>query len=205
MSDASQQTGPDLHVIFGIDGEPAAGPEPVISLERRTQDDDEDAIEAGAEVQASVGLDPGEVEGPQPPAGEPDVRFAEPQAGNDSDAGVHTVDLDHVRDPIAAEVEVEGVPQAPPPPGPGEFSGVTSPSRRGSSPRFLTDVIVDMGLASRGQVDDALETARVSGTTPERVLLEHGAITQDGLARALAERYGLDHLDLGIFSVDMAA
>jgi type IV pilus assembly protein PilB len=201
MSDASQQTGPDLHVIFGIDGEPAAGPEPVISLERRTQDDDE----AGAEVQASVGLDPGAVEGSQPPAGEPDVRFAEPQAGNDSDAGVHTVDLDQVLEPIAAEVEVEGVPQAPPTPGPGEFSGVTSPSRRGSSPRFLTDVIVDMGLASRGQVDDALETARVSGTTPERVLLEHGAITQDGLARALAERYGLDHLDLGIFSVDMAA
>ena len=28
---------------------------------------------------------------------------------------------------------------------------------------------------------------------------------QDALARALAERYGLDHLDLGVFTVDMAA
>src|SRR5439155_10411901 len=73
------------------------------------------------------------------------------------------------------------------------------------SPRFLTDVIVDMGLASRGQVEDALESSRVAGTTPERVLLENGAITQDGLARALAGRYGLDHLDLGVFSVDMGA
>ncbi|MCW3068153.1 MAG: hypothetical protein JWL67_778, partial [Solirubrobacterales bacterium] len=90
-------------------------------------------------------------------------------------------------------------------PTPEDFTGVTRPSRRGSSPRFLTDVIVDMGLASRGQVDDALETSRISGTTPERVLLEHGVITQDGLARALAERYGLDHLDLGVFSVDMGA
>ena len=83
--------------------------------------------------------------------------------------------------------------------------GLTKPSRRGSSQRFLTDVIVDMGLASRKQVEDALESSRISGTTPERVLLESGAITQDALARALAERYGLDHLDLGVFSVDMSA
>ena len=40
----------------------------------------------------------------------------------------------------------------------GERTGITRPSRRGSSSRFLTDVIVDMGLASRGQVDDAIES-----------------------------------------------
>jgi type IV pilus assembly protein PilB len=62
-----------------------------------------------------------------------------------------------------------------------------------------------MGLASREQVDDALETSRGIGTTPERVLIEKGALTHDGLARALAERYGLDHLDLGVFQVDMGA
>jgi type IV pilus assembly protein PilB len=85
------------------------------------------------------------------------------------------------------------------------YTGITKPSRRGSSQRFLTDVIVDMGLATRRQVDDALESSRVSGTTPERVLLENGSITPDALARALAERYGLDHLDLGVFAVDMSA
>ena len=37
------------------------------------------------------------------------------------------------------------------------------------------------------------------------MLLDEGALTHDGLARALAERYGLDHLDLGVFSVDMGA
>src|SRR5436305_12435861 len=37
------------------------------------------------------------------------------------------------------------------------------------------------------------------------VLLTSGAITQDQLARAVAERYGLDHLDLNGFSVDMGA
>jgi len=86
-----------------------------------------------------------------------------------------------------------------------KWKGITRPSRRGSTPRFLTDVIVEMELASRKQVEDALEQSRTSGTTPERVLLESGALTQDGLARALAERYGLDHLDLGVFQVDMTA
>jgi type IV pilus assembly protein PilB len=85
------------------------------------------------------------------------------------------------------------------------WSGITQPSKRGSSPRFLTDVIVEMGLASRKQVEDALESSRNAGTTPERVLLDSGALNQDGLARALAERYGLDHLDLGVFQVDMQA
>ena len=83
--------------------------------------------------------------------------------------------------------------------------GITSPSRRGSSSRFLTDVIVDMGLVARERVDDAIATSRSSGTTPERVLVEEGILSHDGLARALAERYGLDHLDLGVFQVDMGA
>ncbi len=83
--------------------------------------------------------------------------------------------------------------------------GITSPTRRGSSSRFLTDVIVDMGLVARARVDEAIAASRSSGTTPERVLVEEGALSNDGLARALAERYGLDHLDLGVFQVDMGA
>ncbi|HTA96728.1 MAG TPA: ATPase, T2SS/T4P/T4SS family [Solirubrobacteraceae bacterium] len=86
-----------------------------------------------------------------------------------------------------------------------EIAGVTSPSRRGSSARFLTDVICDMGLTPRERVDSAIESSRNEGITPERVLLASGAITSDGLARALAERYGLDHLDLDVFPVDMGA
>jgi type IV pilus assembly protein PilB len=87
----------------------------------------------------------------------------------------------------------------------GGMTGVTKPSATGSSQRFLTDVILAMGLASQRQVDEALESARTSGTTPEGVLLQNNAITPDALSRALAERYGLDHLDLGIFTVDMSA
>jgi type IV pilus assembly protein PilB len=83
--------------------------------------------------------------------------------------------------------------------------GLTKPSRRGSSSRFLTDVIVEMGLATRERVEQAIESSRSEGTTPERALLGSGGITADGLSRALAERYGLDHLDLDVFGVDMGA
>jgi type IV pilus assembly protein PilB len=116
----------------------------------------------------------------------------------------HTVEIDSV-------VELEPAVEVDPPveidvASPSEqLTGVTGPSRRGSSPRFLTDVIVELGLVSRRQVDEAIEISRGKGTMPERVLLDTGALTQDGLTRALAERYGLDHLDLGVFSVDMSA
>ncbi|HEY3760106.1 MAG TPA: ATPase, T2SS/T4P/T4SS family [Solirubrobacteraceae bacterium] len=114
-------------------------------------------------------------------------------------------------DPLAHESHEISIESAPPEvreepaPGPATHVGLTSPTRRGSSSRFLTDVIVDMGLTSRARVDEAIASSRSSGTTPERLLVEEGALTNDGLARALAERYGLDHLDLGVFSVDMGA
>jgi type IV pilus assembly protein PilB len=89
---------------------------------------------------------------------------------------------------------------------PGEaWDGVTRPSGNGGGHRFLTDVIVDLGLVARERVDEAVAAARTSQTTPEKVLLERGEITADALARAVAERHGLDHLDLSIFEVDMAA
>ncbi len=50
--------------------------------------------------------------------------------------------------------------------------GITTPSRRGSSSRFLTDVIVEMGLVARERVIDAIAASRSSGTTPERVLVK---------------------------------
>jgi len=66
-------------------------------------------------------------------------------------------------------------------------------------------VIVELGFATDEQVKDAVQSSRSAGTTPEKVLLASGAITPDQLARALAERYGLDHLDLSIFQADMTA
>ncbi|WP_228430572.1 GspE/PulE family protein [Baekduia soli] len=82
-----------------------------------------------------------------------------------------------------------------------------SPPRRtgGGSARFLTDVIVDLGFVDRPRVEQAVEAARARGATPEHVLLDQGALTQEALSRAVAERHGLDHLDLNVFHVDMSA
>jgi type IV pilus assembly protein PilB len=85
------------------------------------------------------------------------------------------------------------------------WNGVIAPTRRGSSNRFLTDVIVELGLCTRERVAEAIETAKRAGTTPEQVLVAGAALSPDGLARAVAERYGLDFIDLSVFSVDMAA
>jgi type IV pilus assembly protein PilB len=215
MSDVPQRAGPDLHAIFGIEGEPSEGREPVVSLERERGGDDpererderaraEDVLAVDQTDNADVSDEEPDVEieftGESGPAAQvrPELRAVELDQTVDAalDRAAGSAEPDGRRRD-RADAAPSGAPDAP--------NGITRPSRRGSSPRFLTDVIVDMGLASRGQVEDALENARVSGTTPERVLLENGAITPDGLARALAERYGLDHLDLGVFSVDMGA
>jgi type IV pilus assembly protein PilB len=85
------------------------------------------------------------------------------------------------------------------------WNGITPPSRRGGSGRFLTDVIVSLGFCDAERVEQAVDSARTSGVQPERVLLDAGAITPEQLSRAVAERYGLDHVDLAAFKVDMGA
>jgi len=83
--------------------------------------------------------------------------------------------------------------------------GIQPPTRRGAGQRYLSDVIAELGLATRQQVDAAIEVARVNGGTPEQVLVHQGILSPDGLAQALAERYGLDYVDLSTFNIDMAA
>jgi type IV pilus assembly protein PilB len=83
--------------------------------------------------------------------------------------------------------------------------GLTPPQTRGRSSGFVTDVVVDLGYVSDDRARQAIEEGRTSGRPAERLLLEQGAISADQFSRALAERYGLDHVDLTAFQVDMAA
>jgi type IV pilus assembly protein PilB len=83
--------------------------------------------------------------------------------------------------------------------------GLTPPMTRGRSSGFVTDVIVDLGYVGDDRARQAIEEARTAARPPERLLLEHGAITAEQFSRALAERYGLDHVDLTVYQVDMAA
>ena len=104
-------------------------------------------------------------------------------------------------DPLA-DPEVAGVGNGAPLSSP----GVTAPSLSGAGTRFLSDILVELGFVSENAAEEAVQTARNPGQpTPEKVLLASGAISEDQLARALAERYGLEHIDLTEFSVDTSA
>ncbi|HEU4739696.1 MAG TPA: ATPase, T2SS/T4P/T4SS family [Solirubrobacterales bacterium] len=83
--------------------------------------------------------------------------------------------------------------------------GLTPPISRGRSSGFVTDVLVDLGFVGEDRARQAIEEARTAGRPPERLLLEQGAVDADQFSRAVAERYGLDHIDLSAFQVDMAA
>jgi type IV pilus assembly protein PilB len=84
-------------------------------------------------------------------------------------------------------------------------AGITHPTGVGGSARFVTDALVALGFVSAERVDLAVAEGRTSGKPPERVLLEQNAIDARQLSRAIAERYGFDHVDLAVFPVDMAA
>ncbi|MGI9021190.1 MAG: GspE/PulE family protein [Solirubrobacterales bacterium] len=86
-----------------------------------------------------------------------------------------------------------------------ETPGITPPVKRGHSGMFISDVIVELGYASRERVEEAIDEARIAGRSPEALLVEAKVISSDQLARAIAERYGLDHIDLSHYHVDMGA
>ncbi len=97
---------------------------------------------------------------------------------------------------------------AAPPDNPGvvsETPGLTPPKRRGHSGSFITDVLVELGYVTKEQVEHAISASRAAGRSPEELLLEANAIHSDQLAHAVAERYGLDFVDLSVYKVDMSA
>ena len=99
----------------------------------------------------------------------------------------------------AAQAAARGAEEA------GGTPGLIAPRSRGHTGGFLTDALVELGYATPDQVEQAIAASRTEGKRPEEVLLEQGAINSEQLSRATAERYGLDYVDLSLFSVDMGA
>jgi type IV pilus assembly protein PilB len=83
--------------------------------------------------------------------------------------------------------------------------GMTAPRRRGGAARFISDVVVELGFVPKERVESAVEEGRATGHSPEDVLVQSGALSIEQLARATAERFGLDHVDLTIYKPDLAA
>lgn len=73
------------------------------------------------------------------------------------------------------------------------------------APRFLTDVILELGFTTSEKIVEAIEAARLTNTTAEQLLVEHGDITPDQLGHALAVRHGTEYIDLDSYQVDMEA
>jgi len=86
-----------------------------------------------------------------------------------------------------------------------DATGLTPPTRRTGPSRFIADVIVALGYANRQQADAAVEESRRQGKRTGQLLIEQGAISPQQLAHALAERFGLDYVDLNVFQPDLAA
>jgi type IV pilus assembly protein PilB len=87
----------------------------------------------------------------------------------------------------------------------GDTTGLIPPRRRGHSGQFITDMLVELGYATAQQIELAISESRAAGRSPEEVLLEQGIIDADQLSRTVAERYGLDYVDLNVYPVDMSA
>src|SRR5918911_4631235 len=83
--------------------------------------------------------------------------------------------------------------------------GLTPPSARGRSSQQIGDIVVGFGYASRESVELAIEESRTTGRRTGEVLVDRGVLTPDQLARVIAERFGVDHVDLNAFRVDMSA
>jgi type IV pilus assembly protein PilB len=66
-------------------------------------------------------------------------------------------------------------------------------------------VVVDLGFADQHAVEQAVASARSQRKPTGQVLVEQGVLRQDQLARVVAERFGLDYIDLSVYEPDMGA
>ena len=70
---------------------------------------------------------------------------------------------------------------------------------------MIGEVVVDLGLADRETVEEVVAAARAQGRPTGVVLVERGILRHDQLARVVAERFGLDFVDLTVYDLDMGA
>ena len=89
--------------------------------------------------------------------------------------------------------------------GPFPVPGLTPPTKRTGIKRRIGDVIVQLGFAERELVESVVEDGRRKGLPLGQALLAAGIVNSGQLAQALAERNGLDYVNLNVFDVDKGA
>ncbi|HLL91756.1 MAG TPA: ATPase, T2SS/T4P/T4SS family, partial [Solirubrobacteraceae bacterium] len=127
--------------------------------------------------------------------------IATPTAAAPPDEVAETTQQEH-------EPDREDVGQGPGAHGPerdDDHSGLYAPRSTGRSTRMIGEVVVDLGLADAETVEEAVDAARSQGRPTGLVLVERGILRHDQLARVVAERFGLDFVDLSVYELDMGA
>ena len=81
----------------------------------------------------------------------------------------------------------------------------TTTAARTGPRRLLGDVIVEMGFSDRATIETVVGEARASGRPMGQLLLENEALEPHQLGIAIAERFGLQYVDLQGAEPDMAA
>jgi type IV pilus assembly protein PilB len=89
--------------------------------------------------------------------------------------------------------------------GPFPVPGLTPPTQRTGAKRRIGDVIVMLGFAEREKVEAVVANGDRRGEPLGQVLISAGVVDSTQLAHALAERNGLDFVDLNRFEVDNGA
>ncbi len=89
--------------------------------------------------------------------------------------------------------------------GPFPVPGLVPPAKRSGVKRRIGDVIVQLGFAEREVVERVVERGRGTGVPLGQMLLGAGVVNSGQLAQALAERNGLEYVDLNVFDVDKGA
>jgi type IV pilus assembly protein PilB len=89
--------------------------------------------------------------------------------------------------------------------GPFPVPGLIPPTKNIGVKRRIGDVIVQLGFAERDMVERVVELGRRDGVPLGQALIDAGIVNSAQLAQALAERNGLDYVDLNVFDVDKGA
>jgi len=73
----------------------------------------------------------------------------------------------------------------------------------GRTPPTVLDALVRLGFVGSLHLESAVAKAQAQGITPEQVLMADSVVSTDQLARATAEKFGINYIDLSTFEVDM--
>jgi type IV pilus assembly protein PilB len=77
-------------------------------------------------------------------------------------------------------------------------------AQAGRKPPTVLDALVRLGYVGTLHLESAVAKAQAQGITPEQVLMADSVVSTDQLARATAEKFGMNFIDLSSFEIDMS-